>query len=491
MRRSLSLLLLSMLTLPIGAFAADCLKAPVRAASTSLVTHEGAQTVDDVAVAAGDSVLDPHGIWTVRAGPWSRRSDSGSADAFPPCTSVLVLEGTTWAGKYLRPTNAAPFTLGSTRISWADIATVAATTVPFSSVTAGTNATALVIGTGGSLSKSGTGTITASAAPFSGVTAGTNAAALVVGTGGSLAASGSGTITATAMPFSGLTAGTSTIAMLVGDAGSIGVTGTGTVDATTLLGNTWAAPEPIGTGTPAAATFTDATLAAAGILGYTGRALLTSPADGVLYLTKNDGTSSSVGIGFGDDAADARLIQNGGASLSLQRNDAGGFASLYLGELRASGGLYTTAGGSYFGDVNRAMFAAASDGDLALYNSGGSVHAKLRTAELFALVPVSAKTAAYPVVVADKGTTFTDEGAGAPFAFTLHAAAAGYEYTFIRTTANQITITAEASDTIQVGTTTTAAGGSITLDTDGASVRLVAINAVEWIATSTTGTVTP
>ena len=70
----------------------------------------------------------------------------------------------------------------------------------FSSLTTGTNTTAaMTVGTGGSLTTSGSGTITATAVPFSGVSGATNANALVVGTGGSLATSGSGTIAATSL----------------------------------------------------------------------------------------------------------------------------------------------------------------------------------------------------------------------------------------------------------------------------------------------------
>lgn len=287
------------------------------------------------------------------------------------------------------------------------------------------------------------------------------------------------------LAFSAITAGTNAAALVVGTGGSLTVSGSGTINATTLLGSTWAAPAAIGTGTPAAATFTDATLGSANTLTWTSRTKVTAPSDGVLYITKNDGTSTSVGIGFGDDAGDARIYQNGTASIAVTRNDAGGFASIYAGEMRASGMLLTTVAGSYFGDANRALFSATASGVVKLFDSGGTAPAAFCANAL-----VSAKTTAYPVVAADTGTVFTDEGAGGAFAFTLPTAVVGYRYTFIRTTANTITVTAAAADTIQVEGTTTAAAGSITLDTDGASVTLVAINATEWITVAKTGTVT-
>ena len=60
-------------------------------------------------------------------------------------------------------------------------------------------------------------------------------------------ASGAGTTS-----FSSLTGSTNTTAaMVVGSGASLAATGSGTIDATTLLTKTWASPAAIGTGTPA------------------------------------------------------------------------------------------------------------------------------------------------------------------------------------------------------------------------------------------------
>ena len=74
---------------------------------------------------------------------------------------------------------------------------------------------------------SGTGGA-AGSVPWSGVTAGTNAGqALLVGNGSTFGATGTGTITATAVPFSGVTSATSTNDYVLGAGGSLVTTSTG------------------------------------------------------------------------------------------------------------------------------------------------------------------------------------------------------------------------------------------------------------------------
>lgn len=148
----------------------------------------------------------------------------------------------------------------------------------FSAITTGTNATALLMGTGGSLGTSGTGTITATAMPWTGLSGSVPVLALPSGstaitqlsgdvttkiandafvaaaitglqptitlttTGTSGAATfSSGTLnipnyaTSGGSPaFSAVTAGTNTVALLMGTGGSLGATGSGTITATAM-----------------------------------------------------------------------------------------------------------------------------------------------------------------------------------------------------------------------------------------------------------------
>ncbi|MGB8852262.1 MAG: hypothetical protein WCC69_01695, partial [Pirellulales bacterium] len=85
-------------------------KAPVKAATTASITLSGLQTIDGVALAAGDRVLvknqtyeQKNGIYFVAAGTWSRAKDaevsSGDYSALWNATTT-VLQGTTNGGLY-------------------------------------------------------------------------------------------------------------------------------------------------------------------------------------------------------------------------------------------------------------------------------------------------------------------------------------------------------------------------------------------------------
>lgn len=87
----------------------------------------------------------------------------------------------------------------------------------------------------------------------------------------------------------------------------------------------------------------------------------------------------------------------------------------------------------------------------------------------------------------DLNKVFTNEGAAALVQFNLPGAAAGRQYEFIVQDAVGITVDAAAGDTIRIGTSVTAASGSITSTTVGSTIKLKAINATEWIATSMMG----
>jgi hypothetical protein len=63
-----------------------------------------------------------------------------------------------------------------------------------------------------------------------------------------------------AVAFSAVTSGANTATLQMDTGGSLAAINAGTIDATTLLTKTWATPAAIGTGTPAAGTFTSVTI---------------------------------------------------------------------------------------------------------------------------------------------------------------------------------------------------------------------------------------
>lgn len=99
-------------------------KASVRAATTANITLSGAQTIDGVAVIAGDRVLvkdqssaSANGIYVAASGAWARATDMDAWAEFPGA-SVWVEEGTANADRAYTCTVNAGGTLGSTSVSW-------------------------------------------------------------------------------------------------------------------------------------------------------------------------------------------------------------------------------------------------------------------------------------------------------------------------------------------------------------------------------------
>lgn len=100
-------------------------KAPVRVATTGNITLSAPQTIDGVAVIAGDRVLvkdqttaSTNGIYTVAAGAWVRATDADSAAELPPGAIVVVTEGATQADRlYMLATNG-PIVIGTTSLTF-------------------------------------------------------------------------------------------------------------------------------------------------------------------------------------------------------------------------------------------------------------------------------------------------------------------------------------------------------------------------------------
>lgn len=104
-------------------------KPSVRVAATGNIVLSGTQTIDGVAVNIGDSVLAPlqssaptRGLYTVAAGAWSRRPDANTSAMVTTGLAVFVSEGTANAGTVWMLLTADPIVLGTTSLSFTDIA---------------------------------------------------------------------------------------------------------------------------------------------------------------------------------------------------------------------------------------------------------------------------------------------------------------------------------------------------------------------------------
>jgi hypothetical protein len=105
---------------------------------------------------------------------------------------------------------------------------------------------------------------------------------------------------------------------------------------------------------------------------------------------------------------------------------------------------------------------------------------------------VQAKTqAASPYSVSattDNRNAFTNEGTTALVTFNLPTAAANLVYEFVVQDTDGIRVVANTGDTIRLAGSVSAAAGRIDSTTIGSTVRLLAINATEWVATAINGT---
>lgn len=138
-------------------------------------------------------------------------------------------------------------------------------------------------------------------------------------------------------------------------------------------------------------------------------------------------------------------------------------------------------------------------GDLTLDNTGGAVSCTMQGGHLTGTLTdaggrllssdgVEAEDTSYAVTAADRGKTFTNEGAGAIVPFTLPTGDDEGPFTFAVLDADGIRVTAPASHTIRLSTLVTITAGKIESTEIGASVTLRKVSAAEYVALYGIGT---
>ncbi len=219
------------------------------------------------------------------------------------------------------------------------------------------------------------------------------------------------------------------------------------------------------------------------------------------------GSATNIGIVLAYKGSGGVLIGSGGAVLTNSGTN-----------LLVGAGAGAVAGYGYYGaNFGTPTYALSADGNglslgsagIVRWSSGANALSGMDTAitrnaagvvevnagsantlgKLLAGRVTTPKTSGYTVLTADKGTFFTNAGAGGTVAFVLPTAVAGLTYRFYRDAAFSVTITAGASTTIRVGASVTAAAGNVSLDAVGSMLEITAISATQWVGTSV-GTLT-
>ena len=146
-------------------------KASVKAATTANITLSGAQTIDGIAIVAGDRVLvknqtstPTNGIYVAASGAWARSADAKTWDELVSAYT-FVEEGATYADTGWVCTINAGGTLGTTPITWSQFSGagtyLAGTGLTLSGNTFSITNTAVTAGSYGSASKTLTATVNA------------------------------------------------------------------------------------------------------------------------------------------------------------------------------------------------------------------------------------------------------------------------------------------------------------------------------------------
>ena len=152
-------------------------KLPCKVATTAAITLSGTQTIDGIAVVAGDRVLvknqgtgADNGIYIVAAGAWSRAVDMSTDDDVYQGLQTYINSGTANGGENFYLSTANPITLGVTSIAFTQTLILTTTGSSGSSTFVGNTLnvpTYTLAGLGGQPQLNGTGFVKASGTTIS------------------------------------------------------------------------------------------------------------------------------------------------------------------------------------------------------------------------------------------------------------------------------------------------------------------------------------
>jgi hypothetical protein len=148
------------------------------------------------------------------------------------------------------------------------------------------------------------------------------------------------------------------------------------------------------------------------------------------------------------------------------------------------GGSVATAAAGLFFWTGRSTLGSSANGLIELRNNAqtdGAIVTGIKRS-------VEAVTATKSPATTESGEIYSNIGDSDGATVTLPAAAANVCYTFIVEAAQDFNVTADASDTIQVGASVTAAGGTVDSATIGDSLTLCGTAAGTWVAVAQMGT---
>lgn len=231
--------------------------------------------------------------------------------------------------------------------------------------------------------------------------------------------------------------------------------------------------------------------AAAGQVGWTGRAQLTSPANGVLQVqdAAGGGTLAVTRVVLGANAATggaAIVLNNTVNRIGIMRGDASAYT-----EIITSGYLYSSSGG--LTDVSGNNGISWSGGVCTIGVGGGTpiVGALIAASGMWSNVKElsTSVTTSRAITAAESGTHFNNTGAAGAVTLTLPTATRGLKYDFVCSAAQNFIVTAPSAGLLKSNGGVSNQTATITSANQYSSFSLFCYDGTNWCFEATYGTI--